>query len=86
MRPGLMFKREAAAGVRRLFAGPFAPGSALRPRFVPVVPQIAGLRFQAVHSLDAADAFRLAVLREVRICSGAGRAPRSARERQRPRL
>jgi UDP-glucose 4-epimerase len=66
MRPGLMFKREAAAGVRRLFAGPFAPGSALRPRFVPVVPQIAGLRFQAVHSLDAADAFRLAVLRDVR--------------------
>ena len=66
MRPGLMFKREAAAGVRRLFAGPFAPGAALRPRFVPVVPQIARLRFQAVHTHDAADAFRRAILRDVR--------------------
>jgi UDP-glucose 4-epimerase len=66
MRPGLMFKREAAAGVRRLFAGPFAPGSALRPRLVPLFPHIPGLRFQAVHSKDAAEAFRLAILRDVR--------------------
>jgi UDP-glucose 4-epimerase len=66
LRPGLMFKREAAAGIRRLFAGPFAPGSALRPRLLPVFPAIPGLRFQAVHSHDAAQAFLLALLRDVR--------------------
>jgi len=66
MRPGLMFKRLAAAGIRRLFAGPFAPGSALRPRLLPLLPEIAGLRFQAVHTDDAAEAFRLAILHEVR--------------------
>jgi UDP-glucose 4-epimerase len=66
MRPGLMFKRTAASGVRRLFAGPFAPGSALRPRLVPLFPEIAGLRFQAVHSDDAARAFCLAILNNVR--------------------
>jgi UDP-glucose 4-epimerase len=31
------------------------------PRFIPVVPDIPGLRFQAVHSLDVGDAYRRAV-------------------------
>jgi UDP-glucose 4-epimerase len=66
LRPGFIFKREAAAEQRRLFAGPFLPGWLARPGLVPIVPDLPGLRFQALHSLDAADAFRLAVLAPVR--------------------
>ena len=66
MRPGLIFKREAAAGIRRLFAGPLLPGFLARPNLIPFVPRIERLRFQAVHSLDAGEAYRLAVTRDVR--------------------
>ncbi|MQY02217.1 NAD-dependent epimerase/dehydratase family protein [Actinomadura macrotermitis] len=66
MRPGFIFKREAASGQRRLFAGPLLPGSLVRPGLIPVVPDIPGLRFQALHSADAGTAYRQAVLREVR--------------------
>ncbi|WP_214370998.1 NAD-dependent epimerase/dehydratase family protein [Pseudonocardia sp. H11422] len=66
MRPGFIFKREAATGQRRLFAGPLLPTRLVRPGLLPVVPNLPGLRFQALHSLDAADAFRLAALRPVR--------------------
>jgi UDP-glucose 4-epimerase len=66
MRPGLIFKREAATEIRRLFAGPFLPGSLLRPGLIPVVPDLPRLRFQAVHSLDVGEAFRLAVLSDAR--------------------
>jgi UDP-glucose 4-epimerase len=64
LRPGFVFKREAAAEQRRLFAGPLLPGRLVRPGLVPVVPDLPGLRFQALHSADVAEAFRLAVLRE----------------------
>ncbi len=66
MRPGLIFKREAASGVRRLFAGPFLPSPLVRPGLIPVVPDIPGLTFQAVHSLDVGEAFRLAVTGDAR--------------------
>lgn len=66
MRPGLIFKREAATEIRRLFAGPFLPGSLLRPALIPLVPDLARLRFQAVHSLDVGEAFRLAALSDAR--------------------
>ncbi len=66
LRPGLIFKRDAASGIRRLFGGPFVPGSLLRPELIPVVPDTPRLRFQAVHSLDVGEAYRLAVTREVR--------------------
>jgi UDP-glucose 4-epimerase len=62
LRPGLIFKREAGAEIRRLFVGPFLPSQLVRPGFVPVVPDMARLRFQAVHSLDVGDAYRLAAL------------------------
>jgi UDP-glucose 4-epimerase len=62
LRPGLIFKREAATEIRRLFAGPFLPGALLRPELIPIVPDLPRLRFQAVHSLDVGDAYRLAVL------------------------
>jgi UDP-glucose 4-epimerase len=65
-RPALTFKRESAAEQRRLFAGPLTPASLLRPGLIPVLPEIPGLRFQAVHSYDVGDAYRLAVVREVR--------------------
>ena len=32
LRPGLIFKREAASGIRRLFAGPFLPARSCGPR------------------------------------------------------
>jgi UDP-glucose 4-epimerase len=66
MRPGLIFKREAATEIRRLFAGPFLPGWLLRPGLIPVVPDLSRLRFQAVHSLDVGDAYRRAVLSDAR--------------------
>jgi UDP-glucose 4-epimerase len=65
LRPGLIFKREAASGVRRLFLGPFLPSPLVRRGLIGVVPAVPGLRFQAVHSLDVGDAYRLAIVREV---------------------
>lgn len=66
MRPGLIFKREAAEGIRRLFAGPFFPSPLARPDLINVIPEIENLRSQVVHSYDVGDAFRLALLRDVR--------------------
>lgn len=64
LRPGLVFKREAASGVRRLFAGPFLVNPLLRPALLPVVPDLPRFRFQAVHSYDVGAAYRLAIVRE----------------------
>src|SRR5919112_5456 len=50
LRPGLIFKRDAATEIRRLFAGPFLPGSLMRPGLIPIVPRVDRLVFQAVHS------------------------------------
>ena len=66
LRPGLIFKREAASGIRRLFAGPFLPTPLVRPGLVPFVPDMPRLRFQGVHSRDVGEAYRLAVVRDVR--------------------
>lgn len=66
MRPGLVFKREAASEIRRLFAGPLLPGWLVRERLIPVVPDVPGLRFQAVHSLDVGDAYRRAIVGDAR--------------------
>jgi UDP-glucose 4-epimerase len=65
LRPGLIFKSEAASEIRRLFAGPFVPGFLVRKQLIPVIPRVPRLRFQAVHSRDVGDAYRLAVIREV---------------------
>jgi len=66
LRPGLIFKSGAATGIRRLFGGPFLPTSLLRPGLIPIVPDIPRLRFQAVHSLDVGEAYRLAAISDVR--------------------
>jgi UDP-glucose 4-epimerase len=64
LRPALIFKRDAASGIRRLFAGPLLPGPLLRPSLIPIVPDVKRLVFQAVHSHDVAEAFRLALTEE----------------------
>jgi len=66
MRPALVFKREAASEIRRYFIGPLLPGFLVRPSLIPVVPRAARLRFQAVHSVDVGEAFRLALHADVR--------------------
>lgn len=62
LRPALIFKREAASGIRRLFAGPLLPSFLLRRYLIPVLPLSRELRFQAVHSRDVGDAYRRALL------------------------
>jgi UDP-glucose 4-epimerase len=61
LRPALIFQRASATEQRRLFGGPFVPGALLRTGRLPVLPDIDGLRFQAVHAADVADAYRRAV-------------------------
>lgn len=59
MRPALVFKREAATGIRRLFVGPFLAGPMISA--TPVAPAIRGLRFQCVHGDDVGRAFAAAI-------------------------
>lgn len=66
MRPCFLFKRESATEQRRLFIGPLAPGRMLRRNLVPVVPLVADLNAQVLHTSDAAAAFTQAVIRPVR--------------------
>lgn len=61
LRPGLIFKRQAATEIRRLFLGPLLPGAVLRSDLVPAMPAVRRLCFQAVHSDDIGDAYRAAV-------------------------
>lgn len=65
LRPAFIFKRQAASQQRRLFGGPLVPGRLIRQSTVPVVPDLPGLRFQAVHTADVAEAYRLAALQPV---------------------
>jgi UDP-glucose 4-epimerase len=62
LRPGLIFKAEAASEIRRFFLGPLLPNFLVRPRLIPFVPDVPGLRFQAVHSDDVGEAYRRAVV------------------------
>src|SRR5579884_2569395 len=66
LRPGLIFKREAATEIRRLFVGPFLPRWLVRPELIPIVPDTERLRVQAVHSLDIGDAYRRAIVSDAR--------------------
>ncbi|HEX5468202.1 MAG TPA: NAD-dependent epimerase/dehydratase family protein [Gaiellaceae bacterium] len=66
LRPGLVFKRDAGEGIRRLFLGPLMPSGLARAGLVPLVPNVPGLRFQAVHSLDVGEAYRLAIVGQAR--------------------
>jgi len=66
LRPGLIFKAESASEIRRLFLGPLLPNRLVDPRLIPFVPRVPRLRFQAVHSLDVGQAYRQAIVRDVR--------------------
>jgi nucleoside-diphosphate-sugar epimerase len=62
MRPALIFKRGSAEEQRRYFLGPLFPRALARPGAIPFVPDLPGLRFQAVHADDVADAYRRAIV------------------------
>jgi nucleoside-diphosphate-sugar epimerase len=66
MRPCFLFKPEAAPEQRRIFAGPLLPERLAGRIRLPVVPDLAGLTFQAMHTDDAAAAYAKAVRADVR--------------------
>jgi UDP-glucose 4-epimerase len=66
LRPALIFKREAASAIRRLFAGPLLPSPLVRLGLIALVPRVDRLAFQAVHSRDVGEAYRLAAVGEAR--------------------
>jgi UDP-glucose 4-epimerase len=66
LRPALIFKRGAASEIRRLFVGPLLPSPLVRASLIPLVPDVDRLVFQAVHSSDVAEAYRLAATGDAR--------------------
>lgn len=66
MRPAFLFKRESASEQRRIFGGRFLPGSLARPELLPFLPDVPGLRVQALHTDDAARAYVAALGTETR--------------------
>jgi UDP-glucose 4-epimerase len=65
LRPALIFKRDAATEIRRLFIGPLLPNALVRTDWLPAFPYPRGLRTQLVHSADVGEAYRLAAVRPV---------------------
>jgi nucleoside-diphosphate-sugar epimerase len=61
----LALKREASAQAHRLYGGPLLPRRLARPGALPV-PAIPNLRMQAVHSDDVGQAYRRALVGDVR--------------------
>ena len=61
MRPAFLFKRESASEQRRIFGGRFLPGPLIRPDLMPFLPDVPGLKVQALDTDDAARAYRLAL-------------------------
>jgi UDP-glucose 4-epimerase len=66
LRPALIMKRESAEEIRRLFTGPLLPSPLLKPGRLPLFPHIPGAVVQLLHSRDVGEAYRLAVVRDVR--------------------
>ncbi|GAA2797793.1 NAD-dependent epimerase/dehydratase family protein [Saccharopolyspora taberi] len=64
MRTAFCFKHESASQQRRLFMGPLTPNRLIRPDLLPALPLPKGIRFQAVHTDDVGEAYRLAALSE----------------------
>lgn len=66
LRPALIFQRGAASAIRRLFIGPLLPSPLVRSSLIPLVPDVERLVFQAVHSSDVGEAYRLAATGDAR--------------------
>ena len=66
LRPALIFKRAAASAIRRLFVGPLLPSPLARRSLIALVPDVDRLVFQAVHSSDVGEAYRLAATGDAR--------------------
>ena len=65
LRPGVVFQAQAASELARYFLGPFVPQKLVRRALVPVVPAVPGLAVQALHAVDMASAYVLAVTKPV---------------------
>lgn len=65
LRPGLIFKADAATEIRRLFIGPLLPSPLVRREWLTFLPYPRGLRTQVVHSSDVGEAYRLAATQPV---------------------
>lgn len=66
LRPSLIFQRAMGVEVKKLFTGRLLPHRLLEPGRIPFVPATPGLRFQVTHSDDVADAYRRAIVGDVR--------------------
>lgn len=66
LRPAFVFSERSASEQLRIFAGPLPPTWLGRRELLPVFPWVRGLRFQALHAADAADAYARAVLGDAR--------------------
>ena len=66
VRPGLIFQRDAGTEIGRYFAGPLLPARLLRFGWIPLLPANPGLRLQAVHADDVADAYLRTLRADVR--------------------
>jgi UDP-glucose 4-epimerase len=84
LRPGLIFQRAAGTEIARYFAGPLLPTRLLRYQRIPLIPDNPGLRMQAVHADDVADAYARVLRADVRgafnIAAGPVLDPRVAAE------
>jgi UDP-glucose 4-epimerase len=65
LRPAFIFQESSAMQQRRLFAGALLPTQLGRRGLIPLLPWPQGLRFQALHADDAADAYRRAIVDSV---------------------
>ena len=66
LRPGLIFQRAVGTEIARYFAGPLLPARLLRFQRIPLIPSHPGLRMQAVHADDVADAYARVLRSDVR--------------------
>lgn len=65
LRPAFIFRRESSVQQRRLFAGPLAPTKLLATVGPPALLD-PGVTLQVVHTDDVVEAYRLALVRQVR--------------------
>jgi nucleoside-diphosphate-sugar epimerase len=64
MRPALIMQRMAGHEVKRYFLGPLVPSFLLQPRPLLAALCLGPLQLQAVHAVDVAEAFALAIMSE----------------------